>query len=198
MEAGLAVRLPRGAHPRRRATTSSTRSPTCRSSCVRTADRRDQGVPQRLSASRSPPEGLRRPLLTSSAARSTASPGRSTARWPHVPAAWDFPHVDDEPDDFHLPEPKVGTWAGFVFINPDPDCGAARRVPRRPGRALRRLGSRQTATSKPTSPRSSTPTGRSRRRRSARRTTSTAPTRRSWRTSATPTARSTSGTTSRA
>jgi nitrite reductase/ring-hydroxylating ferredoxin subunit len=37
-----------------------------------------------------------------------------------VPAAWDFPHVDERPDDFTLPECAVGTWAGFVFINPDP------------------------------------------------------------------------------
>ena len=40
-----------------------------------------------------------------------------------VPAAWDFPHVDQRPDDFRLPECKVGTWAGFVFINPDPTAG---------------------------------------------------------------------------
>ena len=41
-----------------------------------------------------------------------------------VPAAWDFPHVDQRAkDDFHLPECKVATWAGFVFINPDPDAG---------------------------------------------------------------------------
>ncbi len=39
-----------------------------------------------------------------------------------MPAAWDFPHVDQRPDDFHLPEVQVGTWAGFVFINPDPDA----------------------------------------------------------------------------
>ncbi|MEM8903512.1 MAG: aromatic ring-hydroxylating dioxygenase subunit alpha [Actinomycetota bacterium] len=37
-----------------------------------------------------------------------------------IPADWDFPHV--EPDDWHLPEAQVGTWAGFVFINPDPDA----------------------------------------------------------------------------
>ncbi|MEM9034686.1 MAG: aromatic ring-hydroxylating dioxygenase subunit alpha [Actinomycetota bacterium] len=37
-----------------------------------------------------------------------------------IPADWDFPQV--EPDDWHLPEAKVGTWAGFVFINPDPDA----------------------------------------------------------------------------
>ena len=40
-----------------------------------------------------------------------------------VPAPWDFPHVDDRrDDDFHLPECAVGTWAGFVFINPDPNA----------------------------------------------------------------------------
>jgi phenylpropionate dioxygenase-like ring-hydroxylating dioxygenase large terminal subunit len=39
-----------------------------------------------------------------------------------IPAAWDFPHVDQRPDEFHLPECKVGTWAGFVFINPDRDA----------------------------------------------------------------------------
>ena len=37
-----------------------------------------------------------------------------------VPARWDFDHVADE--DFSLPDVKVATWAGFVFINPDPDC----------------------------------------------------------------------------
>jgi len=37
-----------------------------------------------------------------------------------VPARWDFPHVRDEA--FHLPEVQVGTWKGFVFINPDPDA----------------------------------------------------------------------------
>jgi phenylpropionate dioxygenase-like ring-hydroxylating dioxygenase large terminal subunit len=41
----------------------------------------------------------------------------------HVPAAWDFPHVDQRAhDDFHLFECRVGTWAGFVFINPDPNA----------------------------------------------------------------------------
>ncbi len=37
-----------------------------------------------------------------------------------VPARWDFPHVRDEA--FQLPEAKVDTWAGFVFINPDVTC----------------------------------------------------------------------------
>lgn len=37
-----------------------------------------------------------------------------------VPGDWDFPHVEAE--SFHLPEIAVGTWAGFVMINPDPDA----------------------------------------------------------------------------
>ncbi len=38
----------------------------------------------------------------------------------HIPNQWDFPHV--VPDQFCLPEAKVGEWGGFVFINLDPDC----------------------------------------------------------------------------
>ena len=34
-----------------------------------------------------------------------------------VPARWDFDHVTD--GEFSLPECMVGTWAGFVMINPD-------------------------------------------------------------------------------
>ncbi len=37
-----------------------------------------------------------------------------------IPCRWDFPHVKDEA--YSLPEVKVGTWDGFVFINMDPDC----------------------------------------------------------------------------
>ncbi len=37
-----------------------------------------------------------------------------------VPAAWDFPHINRE--ELSLPEAKVGVWAGFVFINMDPNC----------------------------------------------------------------------------
>jgi phenylpropionate dioxygenase-like ring-hydroxylating dioxygenase large terminal subunit len=40
----------------------------------------------------------------------------------HIPARWDFEHIDNA--DFSLPEAKVGTWGGFVFINPDPDAGS--------------------------------------------------------------------------
>lgn len=37
-----------------------------------------------------------------------------------VPGAWDFPGLD--PEEWQLPEVQVGTWGGFVFINPDPDA----------------------------------------------------------------------------
>ncbi len=40
----------------------------------------------------------------------------------HVPAEWDFPHLQARAEDMTMPEVRVGTWAGFVFINPDPDC----------------------------------------------------------------------------
>jgi phenylpropionate dioxygenase-like ring-hydroxylating dioxygenase large terminal subunit len=38
----------------------------------------------------------------------------------HIPCKWDFDHVEDEA--FRLPELRVATWRGFVFINFDPDC----------------------------------------------------------------------------
>jgi nitrite reductase/ring-hydroxylating ferredoxin subunit len=36
-----------------------------------------------------------------------------------IPCVWDFSHV--KPEEFKLPQAKVGTWSGFVFVNPDPD-----------------------------------------------------------------------------
>lgn len=39
-----------------------------------------------------------------------------------MPCAWDFQHVTD--DEMRLPEAKVDTWRGFVFINPDPEAGS--------------------------------------------------------------------------
>ncbi len=38
----------------------------------------------------------------------------------HIPQKWDLPHV--EPEAMSLPEARVGTWGGFVFVNFDPDC----------------------------------------------------------------------------
>ena len=37
-----------------------------------------------------------------------------------MPGGWDFPGTREEVN--RLPEAKTGTWGGFVFINPDPDC----------------------------------------------------------------------------
>ncbi len=37
-----------------------------------------------------------------------------------LPAEWDFPGVRE--DVCQLPQTKIATWGGFVFINPDPDA----------------------------------------------------------------------------
>ncbi|OLL21362.1 hypothetical protein BKE56_004180 [Rhodococcus sp. M8] len=37
-----------------------------------------------------------------------------------LPCEWDFKHLDK--DKMSLPQAKVGTWGGYVFINMDPDC----------------------------------------------------------------------------
>jgi nitrite reductase/ring-hydroxylating ferredoxin subunit len=37
-----------------------------------------------------------------------------------MPSPWDLPHVDTR--TFCLPEIKVATWGGFVFVNMDPDA----------------------------------------------------------------------------
>jgi len=38
-----------------------------------------------------------------------------------IPADWDFPQVDQ--DNFDLPALPVAIWEGFIFINPDQNCG---------------------------------------------------------------------------
>ena len=37
-----------------------------------------------------------------------------------IPCEWDFPHIDKE--NFNLPQARVGTWDGCVFINMDEDA----------------------------------------------------------------------------
>jgi phenylpropionate dioxygenase-like ring-hydroxylating dioxygenase large terminal subunit len=37
-----------------------------------------------------------------------------------IPSPWDYPQIDGK--QFSLPELKVGTWGGFVFVNMDPHC----------------------------------------------------------------------------
>ncbi len=39
-----------------------------------------------------------------------------------APAVGEFPGLEPDSPDWQLPEAKVGTWGGFVFINPDPDA----------------------------------------------------------------------------
>jgi phenylpropionate dioxygenase-like ring-hydroxylating dioxygenase large terminal subunit len=39
-----------------------------------------------------------------------------------MPCPWDFPHVDEA--TFCLPQARVGTWGGFVFVNLDPGAGS--------------------------------------------------------------------------
>ena len=41
----------------------------------------------------------------------------------YTPATREFPEVEQDPDAFRLPEARVGTWGGFVFLNPDPEAG---------------------------------------------------------------------------
>jgi phenylpropionate dioxygenase-like ring-hydroxylating dioxygenase large terminal subunit len=38
-----------------------------------------------------------------------------------MPCAWEFSHIED-PQEWQLPEVKVATWGGFVFINPNPEA----------------------------------------------------------------------------
>jgi hypothetical protein len=39
-----------------------------------------------------------------------------------LPCDWDFPHFTADPTKTCLPEARVATWAGFVFVNLDPNC----------------------------------------------------------------------------
>src|SRR3954469_21569011 len=41
----------------------------------------------------------------------------------HTPAPSEFPDIEANREAWRLPEAKVGTWGGFVFINPDPEAG---------------------------------------------------------------------------
>jgi nitrite reductase/ring-hydroxylating ferredoxin subunit len=39
-----------------------------------------------------------------------------------IPCEWDFAHLPS--DELSLPEIRVATWGGWVFVNPDPDAGS--------------------------------------------------------------------------
>lgn len=40
----------------------------------------------------------------------------------YTPAPSEFPEIEADRDSWGLPQARVGTWGGFVFINPDQDC----------------------------------------------------------------------------
>ena len=104
-----------------------------------------------------------------------------------VPAGWDFPHVYERVDEFFLPEVKVGTWGGFVFVNMDPNCEPLESFVGDLTQALRPLAAREALQAGPRGQDHPHATGRWRRRPSWRPTTSWPPTRSCWPASATPT-----------
>lgn len=38
----------------------------------------------------------------------------------HIPSRWDFPELEGR--DLSLPQIKLDSWGGFIFVNHDPDC----------------------------------------------------------------------------
>ena len=98
-------------------TRSSTKSPTGRSSwCAPRRTRSGRSTTRAFIAGRSSEPG---PVGSpDSAARTTGSPGTWTARSVRSLAQWDFPQIDQA--NFCLPQARVGTWGGFVFVNVDP------------------------------------------------------------------------------
>ena len=86
-------------------------------------------------------------IAATSSARAPAR--RETLQCPYHAWTYDLdgslrtaPRADTEPgfdrDGLGLVPVAVDTWGPFVFVNPDPACGAARRAPRRPAAARRR------------------------------------------------------------
>ena len=129
----------------------------------------DLGVPQLVPPPRHPAAHPLRAHRRASAARTTGSPGTSTAPSREIPSAWDFPQVDEA--TFCLPEAQVGTWGGFVFVNVDPDGATAPRTTSRICPRTSPSGRSRSATSPPTSSGRCRATGRWRSKPSSRRTT---------------------------
>ena len=136
---------------------------------VRADRRHDQGLPERLPPPRAASSRTTTAAAPSSAARSTVSPGSSTASCRTSPPAGTSPTSTSGPTTSPA-RVQVDTWAGFVFINPDPDAGRWRSSSATSS-STSPVWDLGTATSRRTCRGSSRPTGRSRRRRSARPTT---------------------------
>ena len=159
----------------RPATIMSTMSARISLIVMRTDDGDIKAYLQRLPAPRHQAEAeLQRGLVARAAlpvSRLDVEPRRRLAE---LPCAWDFPHVDRE--KFRLPEARVGTWGGFVFINMDEDATPLEEylapLPDHSAHADSRI-----ATSRCTSRRSCRATGRSHPRRSWNPITRPSPTR---------------------
>ena len=117
---------------------------------VRSRPGRGPGLSQLLSAPGHPAAQPSPVISTSSGAPSTGSPGTSTAPSRECPVPWDFPHV--EASSFCLPEARVGTWGGFVFVTVDHRTPEPRGLPRDPSRALRVVGPRRPVPQRPRRP----------------------------------------------
>ena len=110
------------------------------------------------------------------------------------PIGWDFPQWEGR--DMSLPQAKVDTWGGFVFINFDPHAPPLIDADRRRWPSTSSATTIRTATRRSTSSKPCAATGRPWPRPSWRATTPSPPTRRSCRSWPTPTASTTSSTTS--
>ena len=188
--AGVAVRLPRGAHPPRRRPHASTTSPAARTSIMRSAPDTIKAFPNAC--------------LHRGRQLKQYDGNCSEIRCPFHGFAWhldgslqDVPAAVGPParhgrDASTCPRSRSARGTASCSSTPTPTPSRS-RTSSRSWPPTSTAGTCATATCRRTCRRSSGPTGRSPRRRSARRSTSTPPTRRSSRTSATPTARSTCG-----
>ena len=152
VEAGLAVRLPRGADRRRRQLRRCTRSPTCRSSSPASAPTRSRrtttpactaGRQLKDHDGRCSRVPLPLPRLDLGARRRRCGSSRRTGT-----------SSTSTDDDFSLPEAQ-GRHVGRLRVHqPRPRGRAARRVPRRHLPSSSSAGSSRTVTSRATSRRS--------------------------------------------
>ena len=105
----------------RSATTSSTTSPTSRTSSCARRPARSRPTPTPACTAVASCKDLRRPLqrVPLPVPRLRLAPRRHAAR---TSRPLGLPPRRRPPRRLDLPEVQVGTWAGFVFINPDPDA----------------------------------------------------------------------------
>ena len=138
MDAGLAVRVPRGAHPRAAATTSSTTSPSCRSSSSARPTDRSRPIPNACLH-------RGRQLKDYDGHCSEIRCAFHGFAWDldgnlaDVPAAWDFPHVDQRPTTSRCPSARSAPGPASCSSTPIPTPRRS-RTSRRDRRAVRGVG----------------------------------------------------------